>query len=200
MNPDFRIFFEGHLGLLLLQRGLPTSGLYVVFWSIFFTGSFAGLITMCHLVYKATKAVQTAAAETRRAAQSSLLSQLVVEYSSPGMTAAMRALFRWRDDHKADFAEQYQQLVDTRAALGDELDNCRRMVFRYFHKVKTFCQAELLDPNLVEKWLIRNDVAEDLVLNILEPLETVHGKAFKKRYREELFEYYREKFEMARGS
>jgi hypothetical protein len=43
-------------------------------------------------------------------------------------------------------------------------------------------------------------VAEDLVLNILEPLETVHGKAFKKRYREELFEYYREKFEMARGS
>jgi hypothetical protein len=51
------LFFEGPVGAIFLQRGLPSSDLYVKFWSIFFVGSILGIAVTCLLLYRQLSAL-----------------------------------------------------------------------------------------------------------------------------------------------
>jgi hypothetical protein len=121
-----------------------------------------------------------ASSETRRAAQASLLSQLHSEYASPEMTAAMRELNRWKEDHPTDFAERFVALYKRRDPKGDELDNYRRLAYRFFEKIRRLMISGLIDPKLIHLVTFAR-VGGRFLIGVIEPMQKVHGRLITNR-------------------
>jgi hypothetical protein len=150
------------------------------------------------LADETTQALRDAAIETRRAAEASLLSQLLSEYASVAMQDAMRSLYRWRDDHPGDnFVHQFRILLENRDPQGDQLDEHRRYTYRYFHKVKLFCDAKLINPELLS-FALTNEVVVRFLTDVLEPMHRCHNEVrlrspmVQAQYDKPLFDFFRE--------
>jgi len=160
------------LGVLLV--GVPTLAL-------------AGLF----LLRRSAMAMKETALETRRAAQANLLAQLHAEYGSAEITAAMRNLHRWREDHPTDFAEKFVELYKQRDPLADALDSDRRRVYRFFAKVHLLIDYQLIDAALADVVAFA-PVGGQFLLDVLEPIQEAHGKSITHTgYDKPLFDKYR---------
>jgi hypothetical protein len=147
----------------------------------------AGGITALYLVYQTSR-------ETRRAAQANLLSQLLSEYASPEMQEAIRSLHRWRRAHPHDFVDSFIDLLNRQDPLGDQLDGYRRYTYRYFHKIRSLCQARLVEPEWID-FAFTNAVVARFLNEVLEPLQKAHNEAIVNvPYNKGLFDYYRDRF------
>lgn len=176
--------------------------LYAHFWTPWALG-FAfvnlvllGLLCWCgYSAWRAASASQKAVSQMQRASQGSLLFQLFSEYSAEPMRAAMSGLFQWKDDHPTDFVEQFVTLFLKRDERAKEVDGHRRHIFRYFYNVRHFCEAGLIDPELIDDPILGNPVAAKLVLEILDPIQKAHSERIVHTlYPKDLFDYYRQRF------
>lgn len=144
----------------------------------------AGAVTGLYLMYRTSR-------ETRRAAQASLLSQILSEYASPEMTAAMRGLYRWKEDHPEDFAGRFADLYRNREPEADALDAHRRYAYRFFDKITRLRESGLIDPKLSDLVAFAS-VGGRFLLDVLEPLQEAHGREISKvLYDKKLFDHYR---------
>ncbi|MDO8495276.1 MAG: hypothetical protein Q7S32_01965 [bacterium] len=112
---------------------------------------------------------------TEDAAKRQLVSSLVTEYASPDMGKAMRELHRFsekclRSGVSRAAAEFIRQVSE---GTGDELDDWRRLTYRYFHKVRLFAEDGVIDSSLLAH--IFKPVAVRFVVEVLQPLTEAHG-------------------------
>jgi len=145
-----------------------------------------------YAAFRAARAAREAIAETRRGTQAALLSQILTEYASPEMTAAMRDLYRFKEDHRGDFAEQFIDLYKKRNPEADKLDGHRRYAYRFFDKIARLRESHLIDPEFTDL-VTFTSVGGRFLIDVLEPLQKVHGTAIThgERYDQELFDSYR---------
>ena len=128
--------------------------------------------------------------EIRRQSHASLMSQLLSEYASPEMHAAMTGLRDWQHDHPRDFAAKYGETVNKKEEQGNRLNRWRRRATHYFTKVMVLCNADLIETCLVYKGL--GPGPAEFVLEVLEPIEIIHAREVTKRqYGSDTFDFFR---------
>lgn len=186
---------------LLTKYAHIQAQLYAEFWKPYAIGFAVAntllltLLCACAIsAWRAAYASRDVVIQTRRAAQASLLSQLLSEYASARMQKAIRELHRWRRAHPDDFKDRFIALLEKQNPEGDRLDGHRRYTYRFFHKIRSLCQAGLIEPEWLH-FVFTNEVVARFLNEILEPLQEKHNEAIVGiRYDKELFDYYRGQF------
>lgn len=128
---------------------------------------YAVLAVLCAAV--AAVGAWVAAFATKRAAEGQVLLILLMDYGSPDMEEAVRALRFWREQHGEDFASDWELDLARGDADAVAVDRARRRVSSYFQNVDELWQRGLISQSTARAAADRAGLA--VLINIGAPLE-----------------------------
>jgi hypothetical protein len=128
------------------------------------------------------------ALETRRSAEeankgtrASVWLQVLNEYGTPEMFAAMNELRRWQKERPNDFAVAFKTLLMKQRRTSQEerrvasLDLARRRVFHFFGKLKVLYEGGLIEKQFLQQEWTSNTY--EFIADVLIPIEQAKTEA-----------------------
>jgi hypothetical protein len=118
--------------------------------------------------------------ETSRATRATIWMQMLAEYASPEMLAAMKDLRQWQKMHP-QFASDFKALLlnadksSSDAELANKLDLARRRAGQFFNKLRVLCDIRVMEEQDIG--LTWSTGTYSFVANVLEPMETAKTEA-----------------------
>lgn len=137
----------------------------------------------CLAVYFAYKSTVV----NRNGTYAQIFMELYKEYSSPDMLGSMKYLKDWKEKHGDGFTTIFKKQYDSKYRKVKKIDECRRRVSHYFHKLRILYDEKVIDMRFAKK--LATEYQIDLLLDVVEPLE----KALNPNYDRTNYSWYREK-------